>query len=88
MIAALEVTMSVRNKLNTRCIKKSSLAIVNKSFVNVKGTKRNQIGNFNSAEVYMKFSIAEVQTKVINCHSANKSCLLQIVHTKAIAALT
>ena len=34
------------------------------------------------------FSIAEVQTKVINCNSANKSCLLQVVHTKAIAALT
>ena len=34
------------------------------------------------------FSIAEVQTKVINCNSANKSCLLQVVHTKIIAALT
>ena len=33
------------------------------------------------------FSIAEVQTKAINCSSANKSCLLQVVHTKAIAAL-
>ena len=34
------------------------------------------------------FSVAEVQTKVINCNSANKSCLLQVVRTKAIAALT
>ena len=34
------------------------------------------------------FSIAEVQTKVIDCNRANKSCLLQVVHTKAIAALT
>ena len=33
------------------------------------------------------FSVAEVQTKVINCNSANKSYLLQAVHTKAIAAL-
>ena len=33
------------------------------------------------------FSIAEVQTKVINWNGTNKSCLLQIVHTKAIAAL-
>ena len=34
------------------------------------------------------FSIAEVQTKVINYNGTNKSCILQIVHTKAIAALT
>ena len=34
------------------------------------------------------FSVAEVQAKVFNCHSTNKSCLLQVVHTKAIAALT
>ena len=34
------------------------------------------------------FSIVVVQTKVISCNSANKSCLLQVVHTKAIAALT
>ena len=34
------------------------------------------------------FSFAEVQTKAINCISANKSCLLRVVHTKAIAALT
>ena len=33
-------------------------------------------------------SIAVVQTKVINYKSANKSCFLQDVHTKAIAALT
>ena len=33
-------------------------------------------------------SIAVLQTKVISCNSANKSCLLQVVHTKAIAALT
>ena len=33
-------------------------------------------------------SIAVVQTKVISCYSSNKSCLLQVVHTKAIAALT
>ena len=38
--------------------------------------------------MHKMFSIAEVQTKVINCNSANKSCLLQVVHTKAIAALT
>jgi len=29
-----------------------------------------------------------VQTKVIKCSNADKSCLLQVVHTKAIAALT
>ena len=34
------------------------------------------------------FSIVVVQTKVISYNSANKSCLLQVVHTKAIAALT
>ena len=34
------------------------------------------------------FSIAVVQTKPISCNSANKSCLLQLVHTKAIAAST
>ena len=34
------------------------------------------------------FSIVVMQTKVISCNSANKSCLLQVVHTKAIAALT
>ena len=33
-------------------------------------------------------SIAEVQTKVINCNSSNISCFLQVVHTKAIVALT
>ena len=34
------------------------------------------------------FLIAVVQTKVIKCGSADKSCLLQVVHTKAITALT
>ena len=34
------------------------------------------------------FFIALVQTKAISCNSANKSCLLQVVHPKAIAALT
>jgi len=38
--------------------------------------------------VLKMLSIAVVQTKVISCNSANKSCLLQVVHTKAIAALT
>ena len=33
-------------------------------------------------------STAVVKTRVIICNSANKSCLLQVVHTKAIAALT
>ena len=33
-------------------------------------------------------SIAVVQTKDISCNSANKSYLLQVVHTKAITALT
>ena len=33
-------------------------------------------------------SIAVVKTKVISCNSVNKSCLLQVVHTKAIVALT
>ena len=32
-------------------------------------------------------SIAVVQTKVINCNGVSKSCLLQAMHTKAIAAL-
>ena len=34
------------------------------------------------------FLIAEVQTKVINYNCAKKSCLLQVVRTKAIVALT
>ena len=34
------------------------------------------------------FSIAVVQTKVISCNCVNKSYLLQVVHTKAIAVLT
>ena len=34
------------------------------------------------------FSVAVVQTKVISRNSANKSGLLQVVHAKAIAALT
>ena len=38
--------------------------------------------------LHKMFSIAEVKTKAINCSSANKSCLLQVVHTKAIADLT
>ena len=42
----------------------------------------------NNQSMYEMFSIAEVQTKDINCISANKSCLLQVVPTKAIAALT
>ena len=33
-------------------------------------------------------SIAVVHAKVINCKSGSEICLLQIVHTKAIAALT
>ena len=33
------------------------------------------------------FSIALVQTKLISCNSADKKGLLQVVHTKAIAAL-
>ena len=33
-------------------------------------------------------SNAVMQTKVINCNIANKSCFLQLVHTKAIAAST
>ena len=44
-----------------------------------------KINNCSSAQM---FSIAEVQTLVICCNSANKTCLLQAVHTKAIAALT
>ena len=35
-----------------------------------------------------KLSNAVVRTKVINCNSANKSCLLQVVHTKVITVLT
>ena len=38
--------------------------------------------------VHKMFSIAEVEIKFIDCNSENKSCLLQVVHTKAIAALT
>ena len=38
--------------------------------------------------VRKKLSNAVMQTKVINCNIANKSCLLQLVHTKAIAAST
>ena len=38
--------------------------------------------------VLKMFSIAVMQTKVICCNSANKSCILQVLHTKAIAALT
>ena len=44
-----------------------------------------KVNNYSSASI---FSVAEGQTIVINCNSANKSCLLQVVHTKAIAALT
>ena len=40
-------------------------------------------------EVVLKmFLIAVVQTKLISCNSENKSLLLQVVHTKAITALT
>ena len=36
-----------------------------------------------------KFLLIEVvQTKAIKCSSADKSCLLQVLHTKTIAALT
>ena len=38
--------------------------------------------------MHIKVAIAVLQTKVINCNSANKSCLFQVMHTKAIAALT
>ena len=34
------------------------------------------------------FFIALVQTKAISCNSANKSFLMEVVHTKAISALT
>ena len=37
---------------------------------------------------YQKSSIAIVQTKVVYCNNADKSCNLQFLHTKAIAALT
>ena len=42
----------------------------------------------DNQSMYEMFSIAEVQTKVINCISANKSCLFQVVHIKAFTALT
>ena len=48
----------------------------------------NCIQKLTITGVHKMFSVAEVQTKVINCNSENKSCLLQVVHTKAIAALT
>ena len=38
--------------------------------------------------VLKMFSIALVQTKDIGCNSVNKSWLLQVVHTKAMGALT
>ena len=38
--------------------------------------------------VLKMLSIAVVQKKVISCNNANKSFLLQVMHTKAIAALT
>ena len=38
--------------------------------------------------VLKMMSIAVVQTKVISFNSVNKSCLLQALQTKAIAALT
>ena len=38
-----------------------------------------------TCKIQLLFAI--VQTKVIFCNSAIKSCLLQVVHTKAIAAL-
>ena len=41
-----------------------------------------------SATSSNKLWIAVVHTKVINCKSVSKSCLLQVVNTKAIAALT
>ena len=42
----------------------------------------------NCSNAEQKLSNAVVQTKVVNCNSANKSCQLQLVHTKAIAAST
>ena len=37
---------------------------------------------------WQKLSISTVQTRVINCNNAYKSCHLQFLHTEAIAALT
>ena len=37
---------------------------------------------------YKRLPIATVQTKVVNCNNAYKSCHLLCLHTKAIAALT
>ena len=37
--------------------------------------------------MFIMFSIAVVQTKIISCNSANTSCLLQVVHTKAFATV-
>ena len=42
----------------------------------------------NCSNAEQKLSNAVVQTKVVNCNSANKSCLFHRLHTKAITAST
>ena len=43
---------------------------------------------FTISVMHSMLSIAVVQTKVITCNSTNKIRLLQVVHTKVIAAST
>ena len=62
-------------------------AIVISTIVHTKVVVPKGIQKLTFGLVLKMFSIAEVQTKVISCYSANKSCLLQVVNTKAIAAL-
>ena len=52
------------------------------------GELQQFIQKLTIAVVHKKVVIAVLQTKVINCNSANKSCLFQGMHTKGIVALT
>ena len=54
-------------------------------FVRALAIRHTKVNNWSRAEM---FALAVVQTKVISCNGANKSCLLQVMQTKAIAALT
>ena len=58
----------------------TSLAVAHTKVVNCNNT-------YNTVE-YVQVLIAVMQTKVINCNSSNKGCLFQVMHTKAVAALT
>ena len=80
-----------------KCIQKWSIDIVHLTAVNFNGmwkkimnfTVHTNIGNWNTILLKQKFSYALVHSSmnVFHCNIACKSCLLQFVHTKSIAAL-